>query len=77
MQTYTTKGDVRRCCGHKHRSIQTAVDCRNRDQNACVRQGGYSDRSVVAVRYVDEFGAIQTRPMNDAEYHTYDLARDA
>lgn len=44
---YTTVGDVRGCCDHKHRSIRTAVECLGRDQGRCARQGGYSDRIVV------------------------------
>ena len=45
--TYTTKGSVRGCCGHQHRSIMTAVECAQRDQRGCHSQGGYSDREVV------------------------------
>jgi hypothetical protein len=45
--TYTTRGSVRGCCGHKHRSIETAQKCVMADEAGCRRQGGYSDRSVV------------------------------
>ena len=45
--TYTTIGSVRGCCGHQHRTIEAAQQCVNRDHAGCVRQGGYSDRSVV------------------------------
>ena len=45
--TYTTQGNVRGCCGHKHRTIEAAKRCADRDQAGCASQGGYSDRSVV------------------------------
>lgn len=45
--TYTTQGSVRGCCGHQHKTIEAAQRCINRDHAGCVRQGGYSDRSVV------------------------------
>jgi len=45
--TYTTRGSVRGGCGHKHRTIETAVKCLRRDQADCRRAGGYSDRCVV------------------------------
>jgi hypothetical protein len=47
VNTYTTQGSVRGCCGHQHKTIKTAQRCINRDHAGCVRQGGYSDRSVV------------------------------
>ena len=47
VDTYTTIGSVRGCCGHQHRTIEAAQQCVNRDHAGCVRQGGYSDRSVV------------------------------
>jgi hypothetical protein len=43
---YTTRGSVRGCCGHKHRTIDAAHSCLERDQNACKKQGGYSDRYI-------------------------------
>ena len=43
---YTTKGSVRLGCGHKHRSLETAVRCLRSDQIGCGRQGGYSDRRI-------------------------------
>ena len=45
--TYTTQGNVRGCCEHKHRTIEAAKRCIDRDHAGCVRQGGYSDRTVV------------------------------
>ena len=47
MTTYTTKGSVRGCCGHKHRSLEAAVKCAREDQKGCQSQGGYSDRQIV------------------------------
>lgn len=43
---YTTKGSVRGCCGHKHRSLKTAFICITKDTNGCNSQGGYSDRYI-------------------------------
>ena len=49
MATYTCSGSVRGECGKKHRTIGAAVACCNRDNNACGRHGGYSDRNVCRV----------------------------
>ena len=46
VATYTTSGSVRGGCGHRHRSLRTAVACFLRDCSGCSSQGGYSDRSV-------------------------------
>lgn len=45
---FSTWGPVRGSCGHQHQSLSAAADCLARDQRACQRQRGYSDRSVVA-----------------------------
>lgn len=47
--TYTTgqSSDVRGCCGHHHRTVDSALACMDRDTEICQRQGGYSDRSRV------------------------------
>lgn len=45
--TYTTSGSVRGCCGHRHRTIEAAKRCIDKDHAGCARQGGYSDRTVV------------------------------
>ena len=49
MSSYTCSGSVRGECGKKHRTIGAAVACCNRDNNACARHGGYSDRHVCRV----------------------------
>lgn len=49
MTTYTCVGSVRGSCGHDHKTIAAAVRCNDRDQKGCASQGGYSDRSIVAV----------------------------
>ena len=52
MPYFTTEGDVRGGCGHKHRSFETADACRKRDHRDCQRGNGrasYSDRRVVWV----------------------------
>lgn len=45
--SYSTTGSVRGCCGHKHRTIDSAVTCIEKDSAGCARQGGYSDRYVI------------------------------
>ena len=48
--TYTTEGSIRGSCGHRHRSIETAQKCVERDRRACASLAGgayYSDRCVV------------------------------
>ena len=70
MQTYTTKGSVRGCCGHRHKTIRTALDCLARDQTACHNfgVGCYSDRQV---RRVDTSATgrrnIYTAELSEAE----------
>jgi hypothetical protein len=44
--TYTTSGDVRGDCGHRHRTMSGAARCRRDDQRYCHGQGGYSDREI-------------------------------
>lgn len=49
MMNYYTCGtlrNVRGNCGHKHRTIDSAEKCCQRDQAGCKSQGGYSDRSI-------------------------------
>ena len=49
MTTYTTIGSVRGECGHRHKSIATAVRCIDKDDRGCKRSCGsdaYSDRVV-------------------------------
>lgn len=63
--TYYTCGtsrDVRGNCGHKHRTLSGAVRCNDRDQMGCASQGGYSDRSIIAVEDGD------ARPLTESEY---------
>jgi hypothetical protein len=59
---YTTRGDVRGGCFHLHRTIKAAERCRASDQLGCERQGGYSDRRVVAI---DSDGWL--RPLTEDE----------
>lgn len=44
--TYAAIGDIRGNCGHEHKSIKAAEECRARDAAGCKSQGGYSDRRV-------------------------------
>jgi len=46
---YTCDGSVRGSCGVKHGSPEAAGNCTRRDHRGCVRQGGYSDRTLVSL----------------------------
>lgn len=60
MTTYTTYGPVRGCSGVRHRTRSAAERALAKDQAACRRQRGYSDRIVAVVidgrLYHDEDG---------------------
>ena len=43
MASYICIGSVRGDCGHRHRSIEAARECCDRDRRACELQGAYSD----------------------------------
>lgn len=64
---FTTKGNVRGCCGHKHRSLETAVRCLREDMKGCQSQGGYSDRSVVKT---------DGEPLSEGEFYALDDIHD-
>lgn len=51
MTTYEARGHVRGPCGHRHRTLEAARACAERDRKACAALGGgaYSDRSVYEV----------------------------
>lgn len=61
--TYAAYGHVRGDCGHRHRSIRTAVACERRDNAACgrVAAGSYSDRRVM------RRDGLKTVHLNEAE----------
>lgn len=64
MTAFTTTGPVRGDCGHRHRSIEAALDCIGRDGRGCRASSGpaaYSDRRVVAL------GGDAQRPLTDLE----------
>ena len=48
--TYFAIGSVRGWCGHHHRTIAAAVECKMKDHGGCRSLPGnaYSDRSVMA-----------------------------
>ena len=48
-EKWTTIGSVRGACGHKHRTLGAACDCARRDNAACKRTGGYSDRQAMPI----------------------------
>ena len=57
MSYYTTWGPIRGCCGHLHRTYETAVRCISRDHRGCVKQGGYTDRMLRVVDSREEIDA--------------------
>lgn len=46
---YTTYGSVRGLSGVRHRTRETAEKALLKDQKACKKVGGYSDRSVYVI----------------------------
>lgn len=56
-KVYTTWGSVRGCCGHRHKTPETAEACRARDNRACAgfSGNGYSDRAVYVTEANDPY----------------------
>lgn len=46
---YTTEGALRGKCGHKHKSIDGAIDCLDADEAVCLTRGGHTDRKILAI----------------------------
>lgn len=46
---WTTTGEVRGTCEHRHRTTTTAARCLVRDMDWCSAMGGYSDRRIVVL----------------------------
>jgi hypothetical protein len=46
---YTTDGALRGPCGHKHKTLESAVDCLDGDDAICEARGGHTDRKIFAV----------------------------
>jgi hypothetical protein len=68
-ETFTTWGPVRGCCGHAHRSIAAAVQCKQRDYAGCRRQGGYSDRQVRYSRWGYDYAGQHIPVQLDEQDH--------
>lgn len=62
---YIASGSVRGDCGHQHTTVLAATHCQIVDQQACNRQGGYSDRRVCRV---DEQGERTQVAAAEVEY---------
>ncbi len=60
--TYTTYGNVRGHCDHRHKTVDTATACLHRDQQGCKKVGGYSDRHVY---WIDQVGALRQLDADD------------
>ena len=70
-RTYTTAGDIRGECGHRHRTLRTAAICYHRDSVGCGSQGGYSDRRLV----VEEGNDVVTATNDELEKYNDTLYR--
>jgi len=70
-RTYTTIGDIRGECGHRHRTLRTAAICYHRDSVGCDSHGGYSDRRLV----VEEGNDIVTATHKEMEEYNDTLYR--
>jgi hypothetical protein len=64
MTMYILKGDVRGNSKVKHRSLETAYRALLKDQKACQKVGGYSDRYICRV---------DGEPLDSSEIRTIDL----
>ncbi len=49
LTTYTTIGNMRGSCGHRHRTVDAAARCVARDLAKCRVRGDCSDRIIVAL----------------------------
>ena len=58
---YTTEGNIRVTCGHKHRTEESARQCIEMDRDDCRAKGGYSDRFCWYVTGEWKYGEILTR----------------
>jgi hypothetical protein len=63
--TYTTRGSLRGCCGHNHRTMTAAVRCLLSDQSGCRNHAGYSDRVIRVTDCGDE------RALTNDEHHDF------
>lgn len=46
---YTSNGPVRGACGHKHKDLESAVECWANDETICRRRGGHTDRKLLVI----------------------------
>jgi hypothetical protein len=46
---YTTDGPLRGRCGHKHKDLESALECLDADERLCVARGGHTDRQLFAI----------------------------
>lgn len=49
MTHFTTRGEIRGQCPHKHKTRAGAQRCLDADSAGCRQQGGYSDREIVVI----------------------------
>lgn len=71
MSEYTTWGDVRGGCGHRHKTIAAAEQCIERDSAGCQRQGGYTDRHVRVLEGDDPDRRMPGRRLTMREWDAY------
>jgi hypothetical protein len=63
---YSTIGNVRGNCGHKHTTLAGAIRCLQADQRDCRAARGYSDR-VLRVREAGEWRDIEEADISAAD----------
>lgn len=68
LMHYTTQGEVRGPCGHRHRTAAGAFSCLSDDREGCKMQGGYTDRHVYRVT-LDAAGAVKMERLPEEQEH--------
>ena len=46
---YTSEGALRGPCGHKHKDLESSVECLANDEALCRRRGGHTDRKILVI----------------------------
>ncbi len=64
--SFISSGEIRGDCKHRHVLLSGADRCLRRDQSGCHRQGGYSDRRIMAI-----WGDGPARPLTCDERQIY------
>jgi hypothetical protein len=62
MLYFTTWGRTRGCCGHRHRTLESAASCLREEQRQCQAQGTRSDRSIRLLARRDDVARFDDVP---------------